>query len=630
MAVLFGGGRVNDNSTPATSLRIQTSLNGQPVAIVHGQARLAGNLIWYGNFRHAGSGKSSGGKGGVFSGGKGQQETTYSADLLIGLCEGPIVNINTIWSGQTVETGAKINVGTASGTPGQAPLSVMSTTFPAYALGYSDLAYAYAFPLQLGASPALPGLNFELAGPISAAVQEIYPIASGSGYVFTPHYFNLSACVTEQVTIPATSPYQVQAQNPIAATLPQLLLAGGKILGSAIPGSASQGVVDINGRAFTRIDSGTPATGQYLMTMNASGWLYTFAAADAGLQVTIVDFAAAPGVFMGGTAMTQVLGTPDSGEFSVSVQPGSFGQYRFAATDAGTTVTIVDVFDADPSASLADYLANARYGCGFPTANIGDLSALQNYAYATGLFISPAWVASQAANDYLRDFATGLNGEFVWSSGSLTFVPYGDTAISGFGKTYTPPSAPIYTLDDDDFMKNEGTAGVGVSAFTSDDPVVCVRTRPSDAYNDVKVEYLDRGNSYNPAVAEAQDNAGIDAYGLRPADTKQLHFFCSVAPAMMSAQLQLGRQQVRNLYSFTVPWYFILLDPMDIVAINDSRLGLVNQWVRIREITENQQDGTLTFTAEEYLQGTGSAPVYGSQPLLGYVPNIDAIPSSVN
>ena len=132
---------------------------------------------------------------------------------------------------------------------------------------------------------------------------------------------------------------------------------------------------------------------------------------------------------------------------------------------------------------------------------------------------------------------------------------------------------PIYWLDDDDFLRNEGTASVGVSAFTGDDPVICVRPRPNDADNEVKVEYLDRGNSYNPTIVEAQDDAAINAYGLRAADTKQLHFFCFEAAAMMSTQLQLARQQVRNLYSFTVPWYFILLDPMDIVAISDAALG---------------------------------------------------------
>ena len=697
MGILFGGGsRVNQADQPATSLRVQTAINGQPVAIVHGQNRLAGDLVWYGGFTSAGGGKGGGkgGGGGGGKGGKGGAQPNYTADVIIGLCEGPIATIGTVWDGASLETTTKLGLTVVGGWPAQPEWSFMTAKFPTYALTYSSLAYVGANPLQLGSSPSLPNLNFEVLGAISCAVTEVYLVASPR--IFTPAYFTLSASVTERITIPATAPFQYQALNPEAQTHVRVL-GGGLINGSAIPGSASQGVIGDDGLVFTRV-TGAPAAGQYSIASddNGAGWIYTFAAADAGAAITIIDLAIGPGVFycvrqwsntvagsatitgpnsLGsffdgmlvfgpgiapGTVVTtfsslsvnlsqpatatasgvlltfvatplkQVLGTPAQGEYSISVQPGTYGQYQFAAADVGWELLIVDVPDANPVDSVADYLTNPRYGCGFPAANLADLTILADYACATGMFISPALVAAQAASDFLKDVATALNGEFVWSAGKLGFVPYGDTSITAFGRTYTPPSSPCYALDDDDFLKNEGTASVGVSAFTSDDPVVCVIPRLSDAANAVKVEYLDRGNSYNPYIVEAQDDAAINAFGLRPADTKQLHFFCSADAAMMSAQLQLGRQQVRNLYSFTVPWYFILLDPMDIVAIDDARLGLVNQWVRIREITENQQDGTLTITAEEYLQGIGSAGAYAAQPGVGYVPNLDISASPVN
>jgi hypothetical protein len=692
MAILFGGSRVNDKNSPATSLRVQTSLNGQPIAIVHGQQRLAGNLLWYGNFQHA-SGSGGGGKGVVTGGGKGQSQTTYSADIIVGLCEGPIFAVDTVWSGQSIETAGKLGLQPVLGWQAPEPWSYIATAFPQYALTYSSLAYVGGANFSLGESPNLPNLNFEVMSAISCAVTETFTV-SGTNYSYNAVDFTLDSSVTEQVTIPANAPYQVQAQNPFAQTH-VLVAGGGQIVGNQIPGSSSQGVIDSTGRVFSHV-AGTPITGQYAIAQNSSGVMYTFAVADAGLQVTIIDLAVGsavnycypttasltagnptiaispanvpagggqivlgPGIAPGtltiyasgstvilnqpptasssgaaiivvGPALKQVLGWPaGAGEFGLSVQPGSYGSYLFNDADDGNSIIIADVPDADPASSLTDYLSNPRYGCGFPPANIGDLSALRNYAYAQSLFISPVIVAAQAGNAYLRDFSTGLNGEFVWSSGYLTFVPYGDTVVAQFGKTYAPPSAPLYFLNDDDFLAG-GTATAGVSAFTSDDPVVCVRKRPSDAYNDVKVEYLDRGNSYNPTIVQAQDDSAINAYGLRSADTRQLHFFCSETPASMSAQLQLGRQQVRNIYSFTVPWYFILLDPMDIVAISDTALGLDAQWVRIIEITENQQDGTLTMTAEEYLSGTGSAPAYGNQPRLGYVPNLDAPASSVN
>ena len=56
---------------------------------------------------------------------------------------------------------------------------------------------------------------------------------------------------------------------------------------------------------------------------------------------------------------------------------------------------------------------------------------------------------------------------------------------------------------------------------------------------------------------------------------------------------------------------------MDIVTLTDDRLGLDRQWVRITEITEND-DGTLLFAAEDYLAGTGSAASYSFASGAGY------------
>jgi hypothetical protein len=56
---------------------------------------------------------------------------------------------------------------------------------------------------------------------------------------------------------------------------------------------------------------------------------------------------------------------------------------------------------------------------------------------------------------------------------------------------------------------------------------------------------------------------------------------------------------------------------MDIVTLTDERLGLDRQWVRITEITEND-DGTLLFAAEDYLAGTGSAATYSFASGAGY------------
>ena len=680
--------RVNDTQPIATSLRVQSSVQGQPLPFLHGQQRIAGNLIWYGDFTYSsGSGSGKGGKGGVVGGTSGKGASTgsganYSASFATGLCEGPVDAILQIWNNKTPQSIAGFY--TFDGYQRQGPWTYLASDNPIEAIGYSSLAYTAAANYALGNQPELPNFNYEVRGAISGSVTETYTISSGSNCQFTPTYFNLTSSTTEEIAIPAT-PYQYQAQNTGAVTALPVVL--GNIASANITASNSIGVIDVNGNVYTQT-TGSPSAGQFNVT---TGGLYTFNSADEGVTVTIIDLAVTyvsyvyqptssfssgassitvssaanlvvgmlctgPGIatatvitgisgttvdlslpttatessvtltFWGG-ALTQVLGTPSQGQFSIDVASApSYGQITFSTADEGSIVGIFDVVDADPSLSLTDYLTNPRYGIGFPSAFLGSLTALQQWTFANGLFISPAFVQQQSGQDFFNDFSTGLNGEFVWSTGLLTWQPYGDTSVSGYGYTYTAPSSPIYSLGDDDFMKNEGTSSVGVSAFSTEDPVVCVRKRPSDAFNDVKVEYLDRGNSYNPAIVEAQDDAAISAYGLRPADTKTLHFFCSSAAALTSAQLQLGRQMVRNQYTFTVPWYFILLDPMDIIAITDVNLGLNDQWVRILEITENQQDSTLTITAEEFMAGTGNAPLYGTQVKAGYAPNYNVDP----
>ena len=281
--------------------------------------------------------------------------------------------------------------------------------------------------------------------------------------------------------------------------------------------------------------------------------------------------------------------------------------------------------DADPSQVLTDFLTNAVYGAGFPGARVATPTVWQAYCLANGLWISPAYNQQSTASSIIDDLGTATNGAPVWSNGQLSMIPYGDQAITANGYTYTPPSSPLYSLTDDDFMKNQGTA----SNSDCTDPVLMVRKRPADTINDIKIEALDRTNQYNPAVVESKDQALIDVYGLRSNSTKQLHLFCDLNAAQLSATLQLQRQQIRNQYTFTLDQRYITLDPMDIIEISDSYLGLNQQWVRILEITEND-DYTLTFTAEEYLAGNGSAPLYSFQENNGYNGNYNSSPGNAN
>ncbi|WP_428493654.1 phage tail protein [Rhodopila sp.] len=277
----------------------------------------------------------------------------------------------------------------------------------------------------------------------------------------------------------------------------------------------------------------------------------------------------------------------------------------------------INGYDADASQVVTHFLSDPHCGCGFPAAMVGDLTTYQNYVISTGLFVSFMLDQQQAANSTLADLMTATNSEFVWSQMQLTVVPYGDETVTGNGKTYTPPSEPLFDLDDDDFLPKD--AG----------PVQLKRTRPSDAYNSVQVEYLDRTNDYNTQIAQADDQASIDANGLRQITASASHIFCNATAANLSARLQLQRNLVRNQYTFSTDERYIALDPMDIISITDAKLGLNKQWVRILEMDING-DGTIDFTVEQYLAGTGHAPAYSFQTSSGYSQNYNADPGDCN
>ena len=77
--------RVKQPKPDFTGLQIQTSTSILPIPIVWGQNKLSANVLWYNNFQTQ---NNSGGKGGLFSNnGNGY---TYTADLIMGLCEGEV------------------------------------------------------------------------------------------------------------------------------------------------------------------------------------------------------------------------------------------------------------------------------------------------------------------------------------------------------------------------------------------------------------------------------------------------------------------------------------------------------------------------------------------------------------
>jgi hypothetical protein len=268
--------------------------------------------------------------------------------------------------------------------------------------------------------------------------------------------------------------------------------------------------------------------------------------------------------------------------------------------------------DADPSLVVSDFLSNAQYGVGFPQASIdattlfgsGGDASYQTYCRAVGLALSPALTDQERASSVLGRWLQLTNTAAVWSGGLLRFIPYGDSAASGNGITFNPNVTPIYNLGDDDFKIEN-----------NEDPLQVSRSDPYEAYNVWRLEIAERGNAYNLTSVESRDQNAIELYGMRIASTVTAHEICDPNIALISGQLILQRAlYIRNTYKFRLSWEYCLLDPMDLVTVTDSILGLSNAPIRITEIEEDE-NGFLSVTAEEFPLGAATATLYPTQPV---------------
>jgi hypothetical protein len=293
------------------------------------------------------------------------------------------------------------------------------------------------------------------------------------------------------------------------------------------------------------------------------------------------------------------------------------------------------IVDAEPSAILVDYTTDANHGCHFPYLDSGIQGAgntYQSYCIAMGLFFSPQETTQRSAVDFINELLKATNSAPVWSGGVLKIIPYADTPVTGHSRTYTPDLSPEYDFFDTDYLD----ASQGGGSSSSSDPVQVSITPANETFNKVRVEFLDRANAYNVAIAEATDDNDIALNGERTMQTVSLHGITTAAVALQVAHLILWRQlYIRSTFTFSVRADYCLLEPMDFVAINDVDCDIVNQLVRITQIDESADDpaGTssdmLTITAEEMLVGPALPPIYDTQAAQGYAANYNVDPGSI-
>jgi hypothetical protein len=162
---------------------VQSSLLGISIPKGWGTNKVGCNLMDYLDFS---SQQTSSGKGGA------NPQYTYKATLVLGIVQGPISGVRTIYKDQAIYTatasgskevnGTTITISSKSpeqaagiteiftGEIGQAPWTYLQTDSPTHAIGYSGICYAaaYHYPLDTSATP--PNHNFEVQFNIRATI----------------------------------------------------------------------------------------------------------------------------------------------------------------------------------------------------------------------------------------------------------------------------------------------------------------------------------------------------------------------------------------------------------------------------------------------------------------------------
>jgi hypothetical protein len=529
--------RTKNQKPDYTSLQIQTSTSTLPVPICWGQNKISPNVIWYNNFQTRNG--SGGGKGGLF-GGNNSGAPTYTADLIMALCEGAIGGVGYIWRDQSTFSLSALGLTLFEGTTPQSDWSYLAGNYAHQTLAYQGTAYVSAASYQLGDAANVGNHNFEILG-----------LGQSSGA-------NGIDCD------PAWAIYDFLTNAQYGAGFDASSINATSLFGSG--GDASlQTYCKALGIAFSPC-----LTSQEPASSILSRWLQITNCAAVWSQGELKFLPYGDQLIAAGTVTTSVL--------TAVPQPST--------TSAGGTpppsivVCASSVWVADGGVSYTFTGGSLTYAGASAPSTAGTYS------------ISPS-------GTYL--FAAGDEGAAI----SITYS-YAVTT------SYVPNLTPAYSLTDSDFQHDKG----------NDDPIKVSRVDPFSLANIVRLDVLSRSNQYAGTIVEARDQSQIEIYGPRIASTVTAHEICDdINIAQIVAQTILQRHlYVRAHYTFKLGLEYCLLDPMDIVAITDSNLGLLATPVRIISIEEDDR-GDLTVEAEELVFGVSTAVVYPNRGVQGYKPN---------
>jgi hypothetical protein len=654
------------NNTPEKlyGVKVNSSDLGKPVSWGFGTFKTNQKIFWIDGFKatQVSSGKKGGGGGGGGKGGgKGSGQYLYSANVVAGLCAGPILGIGDVWSGQswlgspkayesyTITSPYTYTPTNASALINDYGVSPAST----YSASYSD--YSAPGSTTVSNATSIPFTKVSYGTTLTTGTYSINP--STGVYNFSSADVGKTVQLSYSFLLTTIN----QQENDIVPS-GKTIQVGGTYQFEADLGVVYGGTGANAGNAFTRV-SGTPtAAGTYKVSGSAPA-TYTFATPDIGADVvitfqinnpnavgqqesTMLDFTVAegyigqspysflsgsyPGAALGYTGVATVLyepmdfgmaGEPQQNSFEV-ITPDIYG---------GVYANGTPILDCNPVQVMYRVLTDTTQGLGvgaipFPTAFIDNgsggtwgsagtpgvqsvNSTAWNWFAANSFFISPELDSQDTADSTISKWLeAGMCAAFV-SEGLLKMVPFGDTTQAANGCTWTAPSYYVVALDDTCFIAKEGA-----------DPVTIKRSAWQDAFNVVQVQWQNRNNQYANEITEESDQSLINRYGARTEDPQNWDFIKTLTAATFAANMRLKHgTYIRNTYEFMLPFTYSYLEPMDIVTlttssvwaqgVSNTNLGVTNLPVRITKIVDDPAEG-LKIECEDYPFGAGQPTLF--------------------
>lgn len=304
------------------------------------------------------------------------------------------------------------------------------------------------------------------------------------------------------------------------------------------------------------------------------------------------------------------------------------GTYTFSLGLSGSTVWSIGMIAVKGTQSAPQY-AKALGDILDPTT----AAIARAGCRANGLFGSASLDSQRTAADWLTDLYECANSVPVWSGFRLKSIFRSEVSAFGNGAIYVAPTAagPVMNISEDDL--------IGDSAG----PLITVidKTPGIDAANILQIEFVDRSSDYNPSLASWPEQSSVAIFGPKKGGAtddqstgspQTLHEIMDplVARKLLAIQARRNSLVVPRTYKFKGKAQLQLLEPMDMVTINDSLLGISQVPVRITSCAEDDKHD-IDFEAEPFFYGVHAPdPELVVTATTPYQPNSNITPASVN